>query len=134
MDDLEAAQLEAERIAREAEEARRRALLAKISELESERDRYQSIYDRLYRLRNEAEAKSEEIGNETRRLSLAGEGDFKCLTEEEITGGVNTALSIINMILRMSDEACVRCAVQNNAISERIDSLNLEIQGLRNTI
>jgi hypothetical protein len=51
MDDLEAAQLEAERIAREAEEARRRALLAKISELESERDRYQSIYDRLYRLR-----------------------------------------------------------------------------------
>lgn len=86
MDDLEAAQLEAERIAREAEEARRRALLAKISELESERDRYQSIYDRLYRLRNEAEAKSEEIGNETRRLSLAGEGDFKCLTEEEITG------------------------------------------------
>lgn len=134
MDDLEAAQLEAERIAREAEEARRRALLAKISELESERDRYQSIYDRLYRLRNEAEAKSEEIGNETRRLPLAGEGDFKCLTEEEITGGVNTALSIINMILRMSDEACVRCAVQNNAISERIDSLNLEIQGLRNTI
>lgn len=134
MDDLEAAQLEAERIAREAEEARRRALLAKISELESERDRYQSIYDRLYRLRNEAEAKSEEIGNETRRLSLAGEGDFKCLTEEEITGGVNTALSIINMILRMRDEACVRCAVQNNAISERIDSLNLEIQGLRNTI
>lgn len=135
MDEIDAARLEAERIAREAEEARRRAVLAEISALEGERGKYQDLKDNVVRLGSElGNAFDEYLSSKNNGKILADAGDFDGKTAGKISESFEEAETEVNRDQSAIEASFNDNSVQAGRISKKINDIDSKINMLRATL